>query len=59
MFDFNIAEGGLRFGSAGGSHILWPVVVWHNAGTRPLLAISVRALASDEPVVSVFEDRDP
>jgi hypothetical protein len=38
------------------SYVLWPVVVWHDAGPCPFLAIGVRALAGNEAIVCVLED---
>lgn len=41
------------------SHEFGPVVVRHEAGASPFLAVGIGAGASKEAVVCVLEDRDP
>jgi hypothetical protein len=52
------ANGGRKW-ALRGSHVLGPVVIRHQARTRPFLAIRICALASQETIVGMFEDRDP
>jgi hypothetical protein len=52
-------KGGEGSAYAGASYVLRPVVVWHQSGSCPFLAVRVGALASNEPIMGVLEDREP
>lgn len=41
------------------SNKLWPVIIWHQIWSCPLLAIRIRAFASEEAVLRLFENGEP
>lgn len=41
------------------SYELGPVIVWHQAGTGPVLAVGICTLAGEESVLSMLENGNP